>query len=137
MEIQTSQINFTNVDLSQINQDDLKRLATSIEKEQSRREKYKLSNTRREIERLCTVNHVTLNDLFPEKFNESVLSNKVVPVKYVSTSNPNNQWSGRGKQPIWLREEAEKEGLTIEEYKELCLVNQNNENSLKNSEFQS
>ncbi len=101
---------------SQINLDDLTiaelhQLVQDAQQAIERRKDAEAKNTLAEIKSLVASRGFNLEELLALAATQRSGDKKILgkaPMKYKDTTNPENQWSGRGKPPKWMAEAIEK-----------------------------
>ena len=99
------------VDLSAMSFDELTQLAGEIEVEVERRREQDRERLIGELKEAATRYGVSVEEFIGEA---SKKKRSVSSPKYRDPNNPQNQWSGRGKQPGWVKE-AMGRGLSMEQ----------------------
>jgi DNA-binding protein H-NS len=76
-----------------------------------------VAELRRKLQEMAREHGYTIGDLFPDKAGSAVVKSGSKPVapKYANPANPMQTWSGRGKQPHWVRD-AIKAGATMSDF---------------------
>ncbi|HZX31351.1 MAG TPA: H-NS histone family protein [Rhodocyclaceae bacterium] len=96
------------MDISNLSADELKRLLAQIPKEIERRQKEERAKALKEIESFAAERGFALDELIggerPKKARAPVAA------KYRDPSNPQQTWTGRGRQPRWVVEFLQKGG---------------------------
>lgn len=90
------------MDISTLSLPELKNLLDKIPAEIRRREKQERANTLREIEKLAAERGFTLEELVIGATEKKVKT--AVAPKYRSPKDANLTWTGRGRQPKWVKE---------------------------------
>jgi DNA-binding protein H-NS len=57
---------------------------------------------------------MTIEQILNLKGSQTKKATKPVAARYQHPENPEQQWSGRGRQPRWVKEYLEKPGKTLE-----------------------
>ena len=93
---------------------DLKNLVEEAQKQIEMRKELELNNARIQVRELAASLGVTVEDLMiePAKASKTV---KKAEVKFRNTNNPDETWTGRGKQPNWLKAALEG-GAKLEDF---------------------
>ena len=89
------------MDISSFSTVDLKDLLQQIPAELKRREKEEKAALRKQLEEIAAEKGYSVSDIFGVA-TEKVAKDPVLP-KYRSVSDPNLLWSGRGRQPVWVK----------------------------------
>lgn len=95
------------MDISNLSIAELKRLLVQIPKEIERRQKEEKSKVLKEIESIAAERGFALDELIGERPKKE---RAPVAVKYRHPSNPDLNWTGRGRQPKWVVEFLQKGG---------------------------
>lgn len=98
------------INLADYSIEDLVNLIKNAESMLEQKVAERKKEAKKEIKELASVYGFELNDLFENKRVK-----KSVPVKYRHPENPTLSWTGRGRQPNWLKEELET-GKSINEF---------------------
>ena len=105
------------IDLSKMSLVELRQLSREVDVELKRKEEEEQRRVLEEMKRLAGSIGKTIEEVL--RIEEKQKNKGRRPPKdpqYRSTRNPNLTWSGRGKQPAWIKEELE-EGRSLEELK--------------------
>lgn len=104
-----------NVDLNGLSIPQLRKLIQDAEKEIGRKEQVQVREVRSKMEELASSVGMSLEEVitFGGRPRKSGRSSGVV--RYRNPANPDQTWSGRGKQPNWLKEALEK-GASKEDF---------------------
>tara|TARA_B100000287_G_scaffold293166_1_gene276525 strand:+ start:125 stop:451 length:327 start_codon:yes stop_codon:yes gene_type:complete len=102
-----------NIEWNLMNLVDLQRLRERLDQEIESREK-KFDKIER-VKQLIGEEGLTMEDLLQAGSKIPRRENKKADIKYRHPKKPELQWSGRGKRPVWLREELEK-GRKLESF---------------------
>lgn len=89
------------MDLSKLSLDGLKDLLQKARKEESDREKFELEAARNEIYAIAHRLKVPLIDIIGAGISKPV---RKVAVQYCNPDNEEQKWTGRGRQPKWVKE---------------------------------
>ncbi len=92
------------LDFKHLSIDELEELIVSASQEIEARRQIEAEQIRKKIEKLLDNSGLSLNEVFKEKNSRK---GRKVPMKYANPDNPEQQWSGRGKMPVWMREKVE------------------------------
>lgn len=94
------------MDLSLLSVADLRNLRAKIDTELVQREAQEKVKAREEIARIMQAAGLSMNDLTKAgslKFNKGG-AGKPVEAKYVDPNDASRKWTGRGRQPKWVKE---------------------------------
>lgn len=91
------------INLPSFNTAELKELLQRIPEELERRKKEELESLRQEVRALAKERGYNIEDLLPKSPKEAVAKRTVAP-KYRSPDDHNLVWTGRGRQPAWVRD---------------------------------
>src|ERR1700752_4159540 len=89
------------MDLSNMSVGDLRNLQEQIKQEMKKREHQEVARAREEIMAIAQKVGVPLKDLIG---NGIRAKGATVAVRYRNPSNAGQQWTGRGRQPKWVKE---------------------------------
>lgn len=91
------------IDLSKLSFQELKDLQNQISKEIPRRQQDELEKARRQIREIAESAGLSLNEVMnlPAR---GARKGQTVAVKFRHPDNSSQQWSGRGRQPGWVRD---------------------------------
>ncbi len=89
------------MDISTISTSDLKALLQEIPIELKRREKAERAALRKQLEDLASASGYSVSELFG--LSGDKVQRDPVPTKYRSKTDPSLTWSGRGRQPQWVK----------------------------------
>ena len=96
------------MNLSELTLPQLRQLQTDLTAELAKREQHQQDEARRQILALAQAAGISLADLVGTQPVRTRKTSEPVPVKYQHPDNPAFHWSGRGRQPAWIKEwEAE------------------------------
>lgn len=90
------------IDLSSLSEKELAELLTSVPNELNRRKQAKKREVLHRVRELAKENGFTLEDL-----TASATPSAPVAAKYRHPEDPSKTWTGRGRQPVWVREHLE------------------------------
>ena len=90
------------IDLSKMNDKDLAKLQKDLEKELTTREKSKRDEARKAAEDAARKHGFKLDELLGTAKSSS--RKPPQPPKFRNPANPQETWSGRGRQPGWYKE---------------------------------
>jgi DNA-binding protein H-NS len=85
-------------DLSKMNEKQLEKLKTDIEKELKGRQSQKISEARKAVEDAAKKHGFSLNDLIGAKSRKSPSV-----AKFRNPADKSQTWTGRGRQPDWFK----------------------------------
>jgi len=91
------------MDLSNMSLGDLRNLQEQIKQEMKKREQQEVQKAREQILAIAQSVGVPLKDLITTSRGKS----GSVAVRYRHPDNANQQWTGRGRQPKWVKEWVE------------------------------
>lgn len=89
------------MDLSKLSMTELKDLLTQAQKEEKSREKSEVEAARNEIYAIAHRMGLPLQDLIGTGIRKTTGK---VAVQYRNPANPTQEWTGRGRQPNWVKE---------------------------------
>ncbi|WP_424975415.1 H-NS family nucleoid-associated regulatory protein [Dinoroseobacter sp. S124A] len=89
-------------DLSKMTLDELNTLEKDVQKAKVAVEKKRVVQARKALEETAKQHGVSLEEIFGAK-SEIKGASKSAP-KYANPDNPEQTWTGRGRQPTWYRE---------------------------------
>ena len=92
------------MDLSNLSLGDLRNLQEQIKQEMKKREQQEVQKAREQIMAIAQSVGVPLKELITTSRGGKSGS---VAVRYRHPDNANNQWTGRGRQPKWVKEWVE------------------------------
>ena len=96
------------VDLGSYSVEELNMLVEKAKKEISRKERIRVQEARSQIQRLASDLNMTVEDLLSLDLKKKKSAKPVGKIKYRNPANPGQTWTGRGKQPNWLKEALER-----------------------------
>lgn len=88
------------MDLNELSLDELKKLKRDVEKAIASFEARRLQEARKKLESYAKEIGVDLDEVAALQKN----SKTVNPPKYRHPKDPNKTWTGRGRQPAWIKE---------------------------------
>lgn len=88
------------MDLSKLSMDDLKALKKDVEKAISDFTKRKRGEAMKEIQAVAKKHGLSMDEIVGGKAKGK---KSKVPAKYRNPANPEQEWSGRGRQPGWFK----------------------------------
>ncbi len=92
-------------DLDKMSSAELRQLSKDVEKRIKIREQEELDAARKEVEAIANRIGVPLSQLIPNTGNAvQRRSGKPVEVKFRRPDDPSQTWTGRGRQPQWVRQ---------------------------------
>jgi DNA-binding protein H-NS len=96
------------MDLSNLSLGDLRNLQEQIKQEMKKREHQEVQKAREEILRIAQSVGLPLKDLMSTSGRGAkTASQGSVAVRYRNPDNSSQQWTGRGRQPKWVKEWVE------------------------------
>ncbi len=95
------------MDLSNMSVGDLRNLQEQIKQEMKKRETQDLQKAREQILAIAQSVGVPLKDLLATGGRGSASKGSSVAVRYRHPDNASQQWTGRGRQPKWVKEWVE------------------------------
>jgi len=101
-------------DLSNFSMADLRNLQTQVAEQIKAREKDEIANVQKQILSLAQSVGMTVEQIMNIKGGQTKKATKTVAARYQDPANPAQQWTGRGRQPRWVKEYLEKPGNTLE-----------------------
>ena len=90
------------INLSNMSAKELSKLEGDIEKELKSREKEKLDAARKAADAAAKKHGFSLNELVGSI--KAKAKKQPSPAKYKNPDDPNQTWSGRGRQPVWFKD---------------------------------
>lgn len=101
-------------DLSKYSLEELQQFRKDVDKAIAKAEAQKLKDARAALEKVAAEHGVTLEEITGRAASKRQVG-KPLPPKYQHPENPNVTWSGRGRQPRWIKEML-KSGNDLAEY---------------------
>ena len=101
-------------DLSKYSIGELRDLQTQIGEQIKTREKDEIANVQKQILALAQSVGMTVEQIMNLKGSQTKKSSKPVAVRYRHPEQPEQQWTGRGRQPHWIAEYLEKSGKSLD-----------------------
>ncbi|SFD64432.1 H-NS histone family protein [Massilia yuzhufengensis] len=95
------------MDLSNMSVGDLRNLQEQIKQEMKKREVQEVQKAREQILAIAQSVGVPLKDLMAATGRSSSTKGNSVAVRYRHPDNAQQQWTGRGRQPKWVKEWVE------------------------------
>lgn len=95
------------MDLSNMSVGDLRNLQEQIKQEMKKREAQEVQKAREQILAIAQSVGVPLKDLLATAGRGSASKGSSVAVRYRHPDNASQQWTGRGRQPKWVKEWVE------------------------------
>ncbi|MGG7604445.1 H-NS family nucleoid-associated regulatory protein [Massilia sp. BKSP1R2A-1] len=95
------------MDLSNMSVGDLRNLQEQIKQEMKKREVQEVQKAREQILAIAQSVGVPLKDLLATGGRSSSSKGNTVAVRYRHPDNASQQWTGRGRQPKWVKEWVE------------------------------
>ena len=95
------------MDLSNMSVGDLRNLQEQIKQEMKKREVQEVQKAREQILAIAQSVGVPLKDLLATGGRGSATKGNSVAVRYRHPDNASQQWTGRGRQPKWVKEWVE------------------------------
>lgn len=89
------------IDLSKMSMDDLRSLAKDVEVAIRDFQKRKRSEAMKEIQAVAKKHGLSVDDIVGGK---GKAKKGKAPAKFRNPADPSQQWSGRGRQPVWYKE---------------------------------
>ncbi len=102
------------IDYEALTLDELEAIVVEASEEIERRRLAEASKIRQKIKGILEDSGLSLNDVFKEK---NPRKGRKIPMQFQNPYNPEEQWSGRGRMPVWMREIIEREGGTKEDFR--------------------
>jgi DNA-binding protein H-NS len=99
-------------DLKQYSDSDIDELESMISRVRKSRAKAKVKEVQKQVEALAEQLGVSPADVVAGRVSKPA---KTAKPKYADPDNPANTWTGRGNQPVWLREAIEA-GKSLEDF---------------------
>lgn len=90
------------IDLTKLTQTELNELRRDIEKQEQTNQRNARSKAMNAVAAAAAEHGFKLTDLFPN--SPSARTRTAQQAKYRDPENPENTWTGRGRQPSWFRE---------------------------------
>jgi DNA-binding protein H-NS len=103
------------IDLGPYSIEQLNALIERTKKEIAYKERIRVQEVRNQIHKLASDLNMTVEDLLKLDLKKKKSAKPVGKIKYRNPANPSQTWTGRGKQPNWLKEAMEK-GASKEEF---------------------
>ncbi len=108
------------IDLSSLTISELQQVITEATARIDVLKKNTAAELRRKLQEMAREQGFTIGDLFPDKVGggvkpESKQGSKPVAPKYANPNNPMQTWTGRGKQPHWVRD-ALNAGASLDDF---------------------
>lgn len=103
------------IDLSNFSMAELRDLQTQVAEQIKTRQKDEITNVQKQILALAQSVGMTVEQIMNLKGGQTKKATKPVAVRYQHPDNPEQQWTGRGRQPRWIKEYLEKPGKTLEQ----------------------
>lgn len=101
-------------DLSSYSTAQLRELHSRIDEQVKTRQGEEVNKVRTQILELASSVGMSLDQLFSKKSSAAAKSPKKVAPQYQNPENAQQQWSGRGRQPGWVKQHMEKSGNTLD-----------------------
>lgn len=97
------------MDLSNLSTVELKKLAQDVERELVSRSKSEREAARNEILSIAQSVGIPLSELLEStgRKKSGAVAGRKVAVQYRNPNNASQEWSGRGRQPAWVKEWAD------------------------------
>ena len=95
------------MDLSNMSVSDLRNLQEQIKQEMKKREVQEVQKAREQILAIAQSVGVPLKDLLATGGRGNATKGNSVAVRYRHPDNASQQWTGRGRQPKWVKEWVE------------------------------
>ncbi|MEM6636637.1 MAG: H-NS histone family protein [Pseudomonadota bacterium] len=92
------------IDLDALSEKELNALKANVEAALAKSEKKKMDEAKKAAEKAAKKFGFTLNDLVETSGAKKARAKKPSVAKYKNPSNPDQTWSGRGRQPGWIKE---------------------------------
>lgn len=89
---------------------ELHQLAKEIESQIKKTENAAKQKAREDIQKIAESVGLPLRDLIGTQSSSSQKPVKAVPAKYQNPKDSSQKWSGRGRQPTWVKDHLEKGG---------------------------
>jgi len=93
----------TDLDFDTMNLDELKRLRRDLDKAIASFDRRRKAEAKREVEAKAREHGFSLAELVEAGSGKSSKGSPVAP-KFRNPDNPEQTWSGRGRQPVWYRD---------------------------------
>ncbi|MGB8622784.1 MAG: H-NS histone family protein [Paracoccaceae bacterium] len=100
-----------NIDLDKLSKKELEKLRSDVDKALATLESRKKAEARKAAEQAAKEHGFSLDDIFKAGAKPKQKS----PPKYRNPANPQQTWTGRGRQPGWIKEALEK-GKSLSEF---------------------
>lgn len=103
-------------DLSNFSLGDLRGLQEQVKAEIQQRQQQEVVNARAQIEQIARSVGMTVQELMPAKTKKTGNgAGTVATIKYQDSDDKSKKWSGRGRQPGWLKD-ALNNGKTLSDF---------------------
>lgn len=96
------------VNLKKMSDKELTKLEGELAKEIAVRAKGKLVEAKKAAEAAAKKHGFSLNDLVSGAKRSGTKKKAAAPAKFRNPANPDETWSGRGRQPVWYKEAVSK-----------------------------
>lgn len=104
------------VDLSSFNLAELKKLQQDIEQALKNRQQEELQKARQQILAIAQEAGVSVAELLGTGAKTKTVQGRKVEARYKNPNDPNQVWSGRGRQPKWI-ESGLKDGKSLDDFR--------------------
>lgn len=101
-------------DLSNFSMAQLRDLQTQVAEQIKTREKDEIANVQKQILALAQSVGKTVEEIMNVKGSQSKKDKKPVAARYRNPADPAQKWTGRGRQPRWVKEYVETPGNKLE-----------------------
>ncbi|HEX7816485.1 H-NS histone family protein [Dyella sp.] len=110
------------IDLKSLSPTQLQALIANAESHMQEARATQVQEVRKKIDALLSGSGLTLDDIYPSRGTgrgaraKAVGKRAMVAPKYRNPENPEETWSGRGRQPLWLVQALKRRGTSIEQF---------------------
>ncbi len=103
------------IDLGSYSIEELNALVEKVKREIAHKERSRLQEVRDQIQQLASGLNMSVEDLLSYDLKKKKPVKTIGKIKYRNPANPDQTWTGRGKQPNWLRDSLER-GMNKEDF---------------------
>ncbi len=102
------------LEVGNLTTEELEALIKLASEELEQRRLAEASKVREQIKGILEDSGLTFSDVFKEP---NPRKGRKVPMQYQNPEDPTQQWSGRGRMPVWMRELIERDGGSKEDFR--------------------